>query len=778
MSAFRPAAIPTRFLGLLALSLASLLALTTRVEAQENEFGNLFGSGPGAGGQLLTATAKADPNPVNPGSFVEVRITLDIQTGFHVYGSKSNPENGPIIAVSFDDVQGLEPIGEPYIPPGKPHGEGEFQTHWLESGTVLTQVFRVPAEMEAGELLVTGLIDYAACDDSGCKPPAQAAFDVTVTVDPDAYLDNIDWVVRIEPAVARAGEVVNVTVEGLVQNGYHLYGARDPKPADLIPTPDAVPAWPVLGESDKTTGELHEVEGVGTNDWVSGPFRITHRFEIPGGVESGEVQVPVSFNFLLCDETTCLFEEFVPLDTTIQIEPGEPRQQYSREEALKNLEKDDQSGGNQGLLAVLLSGLGAGLIALLMPCTYPMIPITISVFSKRAGSPGGTLGLSMAYGIGIILMFQLIGLVVGPAIIPFAGHWITNAIFALAFIVFGLSLFGLFDIRLPSFVQNVAGSAATTGGFLGVFLMGATLVITSFTCTAPIVGTLLATSSSSYEKIMVGMGGFGLALAVPFVLLSMFPSRAQSMPRAGQWMNSLKYFLAFVEIAAALKFLSNVDLALNYGDARFLPFDVFFFAIAAVFVASTIWAFLPVVKGAGLKTMGNVRLGAGILSVLLIAWSVGAGTHSHKDLVVDAFGPPHGGWFHTLVKDRKIADATDIQEARALVDEAKEIAKDEGKLLLINFTGINCVNCRVVEELMKEGEVKSTLESNFVEARLHTDYAAIRNLMEDMVKGVFNPFYIVVDPQSGDEIGRFQITDSRTIEEDFLAFLNRCIQPS
>lgn len=344
------------------------------------------------------------------------------------------------------------------------------------------------------------------------------------------------------------------------------------------------------------------------------------------------------------------------------------------------------TAADSSLWIFLLSAVGWGLFTLLMPCTYPMIPITISYFTKQATQrESGTLALSMAYGAGIVLVFVLIGVAVGPLIIPFATAPATNLVIGGFFLLFALSLFGVLDLQPPSFLLNVAGQASMKGGFLGVFLMGATLVVTSFTCTAPFVGTLLSTGASSGNlgRVALGMGVFGLTMAVPFMVLSMVPGKVKALPRSGEWMHTLKVTLGFVEIAAALKFISNVDLV---WDWRFLSRELFLFFWMAIFVVAALYLFgLIRLVGESAHEVSPGRMVAGLFFALFAFYCAYGGFGNRMDPIMTAIIPNYsnqlGGGrggkvsasLHTIIKDD--------------YEGALDRAKQEGKLLLVNFTG-------------------------------------------------------------------------------------------
>ncbi len=340
--------------------------------------------------------------------------------------------------------------------------------------------------------------------------------------------------------------------------------------------------------------------------------------------------------------------------------------------------------------AFLLLAVGWGIFTLLMPCTYPMIPITISFFTKQAiAHKRSVLPLSLLYGAGIVFIFGAIGVLakyVGESIQGFAVHPITNAVIGVVFVVFALALFGAIDIRPPAFLTRAASRASQLGGLLGVFLMGATLVVTSFTCTAPFVGSLLAIGAAGGDpwRNALGMTVFGLTMAVPFVVLSLVPGKIQQMPTAGEWMHVLKVTLGFVELAAALKFLSNADIVWQLG---LLSREVFLALWTAIFVAAAAFLFGMIhLKGENEHAIGPWRLLSGIGS-LLLAFYFHLGIQGYLlDGITTAILPNYSSqrlWGsgsggseenrHEIVRD-------DLPAATAR-------AREQGKLLLVNFTG-------------------------------------------------------------------------------------------
>jgi thiol:disulfide interchange protein len=351
---------------------------------------------------------------------------------------------------------------------------------------------------------------------------------------------------------------------------------------------------------------------------------------------------------------------------------------------------DSSEEGGKGLLAFLGLAVFWGLFTLLMPCTYPMIPITISYFTKQADKRGGSvLPLSLAYGAGIVLIFILIGVVVGPVIIKFATHPVTNLVIGGFFIFFAFVLFGMVNLQPPAALMNVAGKASQVGGYGGVFLMGATLVVTSFTCTAPFVGSLLGAGAAAggVGRIALGMAVFGATMAIPFVFLSLVPGKLKTMPRSGEWMHTLKVFLGFVELAAALKFISNVDLVEGWG---LLSREVFLLLWAGIALVAALYLFGFIrMKEESADGITPGRM-VGALGVFLFSGYFGMGFLGFElDPVMTAIVPNYStpriaSALGSGARSTAPAGPTIVKDD---YDAAVAIARDEGKALLVNFTG-------------------------------------------------------------------------------------------
>ena len=497
------------------------------------------------------------------------------------------------------------------------------------------------------------------------------------------------------------GGEVRAAIQIEIKPGWHLFHEDlGPGGAVGIPTSVEIEAegveWGNVRFPEPTRFEYPELD-----EWAwihEGTLVLYSVGTIAPGATPGAVSARVKGQ--VCDDSSCLlYSETLQsagagpedLFAAFTVEPGGDGERDGRASSDAGKtgapERSRGTGVPSGMGLFLLSAIGWGLFALLMPCTYPMIPITISFFTKQASTRGGSaLPLALAYGAGIVVVFIVVGLAFGSVIIPFAAHPITNLVIGLAFVVFALSLFGLMELQPPRFLMNAAGQATQVGGYGGVFLMGTTLVVTSFTCTAPFVGALLASGSQvgGVGRTALGMGVFGLTMAVPFALLALLPGRVQALPRSGEWMHTLKVFFGFVELAAALKFLSNVDLVWGWG---FLSRELFLLLWFGVFLAAALFL-LGLVRLSGERNeIGPGRLTSGVATLLLALYCGYGSLGRELDWIMESIAPP----YHDRVLEARAGSSGAAENAPVIVvddyDAARERARAEGKLLFVNFTG-------------------------------------------------------------------------------------------
>lgn len=373
-------------------------------------------------------------------------------------------------------------------------------------------------------------------------------------------------------------------------------------------------------------------------------------------------------------------------------------------------------------LAFLL-GFGGGLLALFTPCVFPMIPLTVSFFTKRNENKTRGKFESVFYGFSIMAIFLLLSL-------PFllfnlspntlnaiaTNIWVNLAFFVI-FLVFAFSFFGYYEITLPSSFANKVDSASNVGGLIGIFLMALTLVIVSFSCTGPILGTLLgsmATAPNGKLNLVVGMTAFGLAMGLPFTLFAFFPNLLKSLPKSGSWMDSLKVVLGFVELILALKFLSNADLVGHWGILKLELFLVLW-AILGLAIVLYLLGILKM-KGNEKVRLSPVRLFfAGVFALFTAYCAYGLAGNNLS--LFSGFLPPN---YYSFQK--KKTDCPNELNCFRDYDEGLAYAKAQNKPILLDFTGYNCANCRRMEEnVWTEPSVYKLINENYVLISLYVD---------------------------------------------------------
>ena len=388
---------------------------------------------------------------------------------------------------------------------------------------------------------------------------------------------------------------------------------------------------------------------------------------------------------------------------------------------------------DHSLLYILLMGFIGGLLAVCMPCIWPIIPMTVSFFLKRAKTDKKTMvstnrqGIkdAIAYGLSIIVIYLGLGLLVtalfgSDTLNAMSTNAVFNIFLFVLLVVFALSFFGWFEIKLPdSWANAVDTKASTTSGLLSIFLMAFTLVLVSFSCTAPIIGLLLVetTTSGNWLAPALGMFGFALALALPFTLFALFPAWLKQAPKSGSWMNMLKIVLGFIELAFALKFFSVADLAYGWhllDREVFLSLWIVIFALLGAYLCGWLKFQSDEIGGEINKPMPVVCIMGGLVSLAFAIYMV-PGLWGAPCKAVSAFAPPMNTQdfnINTKVVEAKFTD----------YDEGMAAAKAQGKPVLIDFTGFGCVNCRKMEAAVwTDAKVADMLSDDFVLISLYVD---------------------------------------------------------
>ncbi len=383
----------------------------------------------------------------------------------------------------------------------------------------------------------------------------------------------------------------------------------------------------------------------------------------------------------------------------------------------------------KSMWTIFILGFLGGLLALLTPCVFPMIPLTVSFFTKSKEGKG--LRDAILYGFFIFLVYLLFSLPfhlldgINPAIFNeiSTNVWLNIAFFAI-FVFFAFSFFGYYEISLPSSFANKASSAEGAGGIIGIFFMALTLAIVSFSCTGPILGSLLVGALSSDGgafQLTAGMGGFGLALALPFAIFAAFPALMTSLPKSGGWLNTVKVVLGFMELALAFKFLSNADLVERWGLLKIEPYLIIW-AIIAFATALYLIGKIKFPHDSPIKKMSFMRISTAVLFATIGIYML-SGFRYDKNLetfkpltLLSGINPPVGySWLHPKSCPSKLQCFKDFEKGMAY-------AKEANKPVLLDFTGYACFNCRKMEEnVWPQPGVYEKINENYVLISLYVD---------------------------------------------------------
>lgn len=414
----------------------------------------------------------------------------------------------------------------------------------------------------------------------------------------------------------------------------------------------------------------------------------------------------------------------------------------SKQVLINAIDTEPLAQEEQSLWAIFLAGFIGGFLALIMPCIFPMLPLTVSFFTKKAGSRAKAVTQAGLYGLFIIVIYVALGLLVtiifgSDALNEMASNGIFNFVFFLMLVIFAISFFGAFELTLPSAWVNKVDEKSDKGGLAGLFFMAFALALVSFSCTGPIIGTLLVQAASMGELMgpAIGMFGFSLALAIPFTLFAAFPSLLKSLPKSGGWLNSVKVVLGFIELALAFKFLSNVDLAYHWdildrevflvlwivifallglyllGKIKFShDSDLPFVSVPRLFLSIIVFSFtlymVPGLWGAPLKAIS--------------AW-LPPQTTQDFDLYTNSLSSPSEK-SNVAKKYAGLFEAPHNLDAFFDYEEGMAYAKSVNKPVLIDFTGHSCVNCRKMEaSVWSDPEVLNILKKDYVLISLYVD---------------------------------------------------------
>ncbi|MEP7196759.1 MAG: cytochrome c biogenesis protein CcdA [Saprospiraceae bacterium] len=509
-----------------------------------------------------------------------------------------------------------------------------------------------------------------------------------------------------------------------------------------------------LGEH-KTSGfdELFEMDVV--------KFKEEVKFIQKINVNNANIPIKGFFTYQSCDASKCLPPKSIGFEihpdkmemiiegsnahgSNLKIDGNKidqtvPQIKESLPNPIGNCGEEKTKGTN--LFWTFLIGFLGGLVALLTPCVFPMIPLTVSYFTKGSKDKKSGIRNGLLYAMSIVIIYVLIGLLItslfgATALNELSTSWIANVLFFLIFIFFAFSFFGYYEITLPSSWSNKSDAMADKGGFIGIFFMAFTLALVSFSCTGPIIGSAIVESAKNPVGPSVVMLGFSLALALPFGLFAAFPAWLNSLPKSGSWMTNVKVVLGFLELALALKFLSVADMTKHWG---ILGYELFLGLWVVVFALTSIYLFgwIKFPHDSKIKKLSTSRL-IFAFSFAILSFYLGTGFRyseefqSYKSLkIMSGLAPPSSyNYFldkpeiNKELKSRFISFTKCANNIDCFHDyyEALTYAKEQGKPLMVDFTGYGCVNCRKTEEhIWVDDKIRNSLNKDYVLVSLYVD---------------------------------------------------------
>ena len=550
--------------------------------------------------------------------------------------------------------------------------------------------------------------------------------------------------VTFETQVNSLGEdkfelVTNATIE----KGWRLYSQNLPK-GGAIPTEfifdKSSSSFNLLGSTNESKS-ISKFDPIFNMEQTYFEFKSTFTQEILLLKEIETINVKIAYQ--ACDDIVCIFREadlIFNIDgskleienedlTSLVFNENNPLYvEFKDKELLSTVSDSSNSFSSNSYFNLMILGFIGGLLALLTPCVFPMIPLTVSFFSNSSSKSNSKFN-AFLYGFFIISIYLALSIPfhfldsIDPEILnSISTNATLNIIFFIVFILFAFSFFGFYEITVPSsWINSIDSKSNSIGGFIGIFFMALTLVLVSFSCTGPILGSLLVGSISSQGgaiQLTIGMLGFGLALALPFTIFALFPNLLSSLPKSGRWMNTFKVILGFLELGFAFKFLSNADLVEHWGLIKREIFIGIWFLIFLLMSIYMLGFFRFPHETMNLKTSRfNISLGFIFLGTALYLFPALLPSGSDKARLLSGFSPPS---FYSVYQ--KSNDCPLGLNCFKDFDSGLSYAQSQDKPILLDFTGWACVNCRRIEEnVWTDPEIFKIINEEFVLISLYVD---------------------------------------------------------
>lgn len=559
---------------------------------------------------------------------------------------------------------------------------------------------------------------------------------VTLITNAQTEQDPVKWETSVEKI---SDTEYNLIFKATILDKWHLYSQYNPEDASLpleITAVDEKPPFELIGKAEesetfKEYSDVWEKEEIFFKDKAT----IVQKIKL---TNKDITTIKLNLFAQVCKEVCInIDEDFTfsltgekPVEEKIDVDERDKKLSQALKLELKNKDrlKGEKQQGKTDLWTIFILGFVGGLLALLTPCVFPMIPLTVSFFTKQSENKAKGISNAILYGFFIVLIYLLFSVPfhfldsLDPEILNTISTNVGLNIFFFAILVFfAFSFFGYYELTLPNSWGNKMDNASNIGGIIGIFFMALTLAIVSFSCTGPILGSLLAgslTSDGGAIQLTAGMGGFGLALALPFALFALFPGWLNSLPKSGGWLNATKVVLGFLELAFAFKFLSNADLVVHWG---LLKREVFIGIWIITFIGLALYIFkrIKFPHDGPNKKLSFSRVSFGVLVVAFVIYLIPGTfkTPTWQLNLLSGIAPPE--FYSIYPKENECPLGLDCHKD---FETGLAIAKQENKPILLDFTGWACSNCRRVEEkVWSDPKIFKMLQDDYVLISLYVD---------------------------------------------------------
>ncbi len=599
--------------------------------------------------------------------------------------------------------------------------------------------------------------------------------------------DPVKFNVTESPEVVKAGEVFTIIIEASIEGKWHLYSVLNAPDAGPYPTKFSAKSsnFVLAGEVSESQADIEYDPNF---DAELGWHSTQATFNIPVAViegNSGQQHLDIEVYYQVCDDRVCLPPKKKSIIANVTVD-GVADVIYEGAVAGVNITDSSDNGkrtskgnlGSEGIFSFMWIAILAGFAALLTPCVFPMIPLTVSYFSKQEGNKKG-IGQAIIFGVAIVATFTILGVVLASLLGAtgaqnFASNPIVNLIIALVLVGFALSLLGMYELQLPHQLTNFLNRKSNeSSGIVGILFMAMTISAVSFSCTAPFVGAVFtATVGGEWFYPILGMIGFSAAFASPFVLFAMFPNWLESLPKSGSWMNVVKVLLGFIELAAAFKFISNADLVWQWGIIS-RPFTIAAWIVIFLIAGFYVLGFITLKHETKSEQVSTGRM---LLAMpfLIFSFYLIPGLLGSSLGIWDAWLPPKQPTDVSLVASIGVGGASASADEGWSEDfeASKKVAIDAGKPVFIDFTGYTCTNCRAMESnVFPLAEVQQNF-GEMVLVKLYTDGGtdAQKNqqIQFELTGNIALPTYVIYDPVTKTVIDQIL---GYTKQEKFTTFL-------